>query len=79
MRVITVYAGNGFWTFCPAEHVHAHTTTLCDGCAARVSKGLMPACAIRCSMKCLLVGRAADMRFALEEKRLRAMGEMEFA
>jgi Fe-S-cluster-containing dehydrogenase component len=72
------YIGNEYWTVCPADKTGTYTGPLCDGCAARVSKGLTPACATRCAMKCLHIGRAADIRFALEEKRLRSMGEAEF-
>ena len=72
------YAGNEYWTVCPAANTHSYTGALCDICADRVAKGLMPACATRCAMKCLHIGRAEDIDFALAEKRLRNMGEVEF-
>lgn len=67
-----------FWMFCPAPQAREYAGPFCDHCASRVSRGFVPVCATRCSMKCLHVGRAADIRFALEEKRLRGMGEAEF-
>ncbi len=72
------YAGNDYWTLCPGEKTGAFAGSLCDKCRDRTAKGLTPACATRCAMKCLHIGRAADIRFALEEKRLRNMGEAEF-
>ena len=72
------YRDVSYWTFCPSDRVAVYRGPLCDHCAERVGRGLVPACATRCVMKCLHVGRAADIRFALEEKRLRDMGEAEF-
>lgn len=72
------YAGNDYWTVCPAEKTAPYAGPFCDECVDRVAQGLTPVCATRCAMKCLHIGRAADIRFALEEKRLRNMGEAEF-
>lgn len=73
--------GYNFWTFCPGEKsaTRDQENIRCDACAERREAGLAPACVTRCSMKCLYAGCAKDMRFALEEKRLRGMGEKEFA
>lgn len=69
--------GNNFWTVCPADKAEgvASSAVPCDACAERLSAGLAPACVTRCCMKCLYAGRAEDVRFALEERRLRGMGE----
>jgi len=72
------YAENEYWTVCPAANTHSYAGALCDACADRVAKSFTPACATRCAMKCLHIGRAADIGFALAEKRLRNMGEAEF-
>lgn len=72
------YRDTSYWTFCPASKTAGYGGPLCDHCADRAAGGLAPACATRCTMKCLHAGRAADILFALEEKRLRDMGEAEF-
>ena len=72
------YRNVSYWSVCPSDKTASYKGELCDYCASRVGKGMAPACATRCAMKCLHVGRAADIRFALEEKRLRDMGEAEF-
>jgi len=71
--------GYAFWTVCPAEKAHAVAaqSLYCDCCEQRLRAGLNLACVTRCSMKCLYAGTAADIRFVLEEKRLRSMGETE--
>ena len=72
-------SGYSFWSVCPAEktQVAASAFAACDGCEERLKEGLAPACATRCCMKCIYAGRAEDVFFALEEKRLRGMGETE--
>ena len=72
------YKSVSYWSVCPAEKTVSYQGALCDYCVDRVVKGLTAACATRCAMKCLHVGRAADIMFTLEEKRLRDMGEAEF-
>lgn len=72
------YKRVSYWSVCPAEKTVSYQGALCDYCVDRVVKGLTAACATRCAMKCLHVGRAADIMFTLEEKRLRDMGEAEF-
>ena len=72
------YKDVSYWSVCPSDKVAAYQGALCDYCANRVAKGFAAACATRCAMKCLHVGRAADIMFVLEEKRLRDMGEAEF-
>ena len=72
------YRDVSYWSFCPSGKAAVYRGPLCDLCAERVGRGFAPACATRCAMKCLHVGRAADIRFVLEEKRLRDMGEAEF-
>jgi len=63
-----------FWVTCPSGREGRAQT--CDGCPDRLAAGLMPACATRCSMKCIYFGTARDMWFVLSEKRLRKMGEV---
>jgi len=63
-----------FWGTCPGGS--RYTAPLCDQCAERAAQGLMPACATRCSMKCIYFGYARDIAFALDEKRLRSMGDV---
>lgn len=72
------YRTISYWSVCPSDKTTSYKGELCDYCASRVNKGMAPACATRCAMKCLHIGRAADISFALEEKRLRDMGEVEF-
>lgn len=68
------YDPHNFWVTCPGGKGGA--VIRCDGCAERLKSGLMPACATRCSMKCIYFGYARDMQFALNEKRLRHMGDV---
>lgn len=63
-----------FWVTCPEGHRDA--TEVCDFCAPRLAKGMMPACATRCSMKAIYFGYPKDVWFALNEKRLRGMGDL---
>jgi Fe-S-cluster-containing dehydrogenase component len=65
---------DNFWVTCPSKTTQAFEP--CDGCAERLDQGLMPACATRCSMKCIYFGLPADIAFALAEKRLRGMGDV---
>ena len=67
-----------FWATCPASKTPAADNLVCDRCQDRLAQGFMPACATRCSMKCIYFGRAADVAFTLGEKRLREMGDIEF-
>jgi len=67
-----------FWVTCPSSRVLLADSPLCDQCSKRIEKGYMPACATRCSMKCIYFGRAGDLAFTLGEKRLRDMGDIEF-
>ena len=66
-----------FWTTCPQGDRRAALFRACDGCAARLERDWMPACATRCPMKCIYFGRAADVAFTLAEKRLRSFGDLE--
>jgi Fe-S-cluster-containing dehydrogenase component len=68
------YDSNNFWVTCNSDA--ESRDDLCDSCADRSKNGLMPACAMRCSMKCIYFGYAKDILFALNEKRLRQMGEV---
>jgi Fe-S-cluster-containing dehydrogenase component len=63
-----------FWATCPGEP--RRDLAGCDLCAARFDQGFMPACATRCSMKCIYFGYAKDMALVLAEKRLRNMGDV---
>jgi Fe-S-cluster-containing dehydrogenase component len=62
------------WITCPEGPRDA--VEECDFCAHRLKKGMMPACATRCSMKCIYFGLPKDVWFALNEKRLRGMGDL---
>ncbi len=71
------YADNSYWTFCPPSRrrpMPARSATTApsggEGLGSRLCHPL--------HHEVLHVGRAADIRFALEEKRLRDMGEAEF-
>lgn len=66
-----------FWTSCPTGRAPCTPSDYCDACADRMAEGYMPACATRCTMKCIYFGRAADVAFAMGEKRLREMGDAE--
>ena len=67
-----------YWTTCPLDHRPVQPLAICDQCGARAAEGYMPACATRCTMKCIYFGKARDIAFALGEKRLREMGDVEF-
>ncbi len=71
--------GYSFWSICPGNKAKDASARFlaCDECEERLKAGIAPACATRCCMKCIYAGRAEDVRFALEEKRLRSMGETE--
>lgn len=66
-----------FWTTCPAAKIINSKIESCDFCLSRTQKGLFPACATRCTMKCIYFGRAQDVGFAFAEKKLREMGDVE--
>jgi Fe-S-cluster-containing dehydrogenase component len=65
-----------FWVSCPQQKAMETGADQCDACARRLEGGLMPACATRCSMKCIYFGHPPDIVFALNEKRLREMGDL---
>ncbi len=69
------YDPYNFWVTCPggSEGTGAEK---CDFCEERLQRGMMPACATRCSMKCIYFGHPGDIAFALNEKRLREMGDI---
>lgn len=67
-----------FWATCPSSKTLKDDSPLCNQCQPRIDKGFMPACATRCTMKCIYFGRAEDVAFTLGEKRLRDMGVIEF-
>lgn len=71
------YNEYNFWTTCPSTKVFNTKIVSCDFCAERLKKGFMPACATRCTMKCIYFGRAEDVGFAFGEKKLREMGDVE--
>ena len=70
------YNPYNFWISCPSAVVRKGTTACCDFCVKRTEKGLWPACATRCAMKTIYFGPAREIRFTLEEKRLREMGDV---
>lgn len=67
-----------FWATCPSSRVLPEGSPTCGQCTPRIEKGYMPACATRCTMKCIYIGRAGDVTFTLGEKRLRGMGDVQF-
>ena len=73
------YSEYNFWITCPDSKKAGREIEFCDLCLRRVEKGFMPACATRCTMKCLYFNRAADVAFTLGEKRLRGMGEVDLS
>jgi formate dehydrogenase iron-sulfur subunit len=70
------YSRYNFWITCPSDKTRNEKSAVCDFCVKRTEKGLWPACATRCTMKAVFFGTAGDMLFALEEKRLREMGDV---
>jgi Fe-S-cluster-containing dehydrogenase component len=66
-----------FWITCPSSRQHWTGKAYCDSCAGRLEQGLWPACATRCTMKTIFFGHPPDIAFALNEKRLREMGDVE--
>jgi Fe-S-cluster-containing dehydrogenase component len=71
------YSQYNFWTICPIGREHNAGKASCDACVSRLERGFMPACATRCTMKCIYFGQAKDVAFTLNEKRLREMGDIE--
>jgi|SRR5271157_2654249 len=71
------YSQYNFWIVCPSGQQHNPRTPLCDACVDRLEHSSMPACATRCTMKCIYFGHAKDVAFILNEKRLREMGDIE--
>ena len=71
------YNPYNFWITCPKGRNGCQNVVSCDFCIDRTTKGLWPACATKCSMKTIYFGRATDVAFALGEKRLREMGDVE--
>ncbi len=67
-----------FWIKCPTTRAAPPTVAMCDSCTARLAEGMWPACATRCSMKTIYFGGPDEMRFLLDEKRLREMGDVEY-
>jgi len=63
-----------FWVTCPGTAMNV--ADKCCLCEERFRRGMMPACATRCSMKCIYFGYPGDVAFALNEKRLREMGDI---
>lgn len=64
-----------FWITCPVHVQKRHQ--ICDACEGRLKQGYAPACATRCSMKCIYVCRPEDLKFPLGERRLRGFGDMD--
>jgi len=73
------YSQYNFWITCPWGREPDSGSLSCDSCVNRLEKGFMPACATRCTMKCIYFGHAKDILFVLNEKRLREMGAIELA
>ena len=71
------YSAYNFWINCPNSASEDADMISCDFCIDRTEKGLWPACATRCTMKLIYFGRAHDVAFALGEKRLREMGDVD--
>jgi len=73
------YDEYNFWITCPSTKMPKPKPSLpsCDFCKTRLDKGLFPACATRCTMKCIYFGRAGDVSYAFGEKKLRGMGDVE--
>jgi Fe-S-cluster-containing dehydrogenase component len=71
------YSTHNFWITCPEHKNDEKPDPCCDICIERLKKGFMPACVTRCSMKCIYFGSQNDVAFALSEKRLREMGDLE--
>ena len=71
------YSQYNFWITCPLRNEHISGISSCDSCVERLENGYMPACATRCTMKCIYFGYAKDVAFVLNEKRLREMGDIE--
>ncbi len=46
----------------------------CDFCAARLERGLWPACATKCSQKALYFGKPENLKMALRDKEMRNLG-----
>ncbi len=69
------YSQYNFWISCPSAGLREERAD-CDFCVKRTEKGLWPACATKCAMKAIYFGPAGEMLFALEEKRLREMGDV---
>lgn len=76
-RPCEYYGQYNFWTTCPFGKEPDPPTLSCDACVDRLEQGLMPACATRCTMKCIYFGHAKDVAFVLNEKRLREMGDIQ--
>lgn len=71
------YSQYNFWTTCPFGQDPDPQVMGCDTCVDRLEMGFMPACATRCTMKCIYFGHAKDVAFVLNEKRLREMGDIQ--
>lgn len=76
------YSPYNYWINCPDQEIKDRKLgdgeiISCDLCVERTRKGLWPACATRCTMKTIFFGAAKDMVFALGEKRLSEMGDVD--
>ncbi len=68
-----------FWIICPSRKTRDGMRTFCDSCVTRAGEGMWPACATRCTMKTIYFGNAERLALILGEKRLRELGDVEFA